>query len=495
MSPGGGGGTANRLARAAPAARSRPLTQPPYSSRPGPRRPNQFGPVGSLSTAPARFDAAGVNLFGCIELHVSPLEPELTDAIPNPLLDLHREAGAELQPYDRLEIVSTFGEPQAEYAAIRKGCALLDEPCRGILELTGKDRHAFLNNLITHQTWDKGRRAGLVEGEGVYAFFLNLRGRVVADMNVLERGDRTYVETDVRLVRGLVEAFEKYRFAEQVVMTSRLGSLHRLTLHGPGAPALVEELGGASPDRLKPLGSMALRLFDVDVVAFRDDMAAVPGIHLIVDSARAADVWKGLLSASGGPEGTWKRRVWPAGWAAFNAARIEGGRPLFGIDFEGVPVSTAFPARKQREEHTEVDAPAVPGVLPAETGQLHRAVSFTKGCYLGQEIVARMHARGQVARQLVGIRLEDESLPVAGSPVFDPAAPEAAVGVVTSSTISPVLSRRAIGFAFVKKPFIPPGSRVLVPAEGALRAATVVELPFLGPAAGRRTQGQEAGND
>jgi aminomethyltransferase len=298
-------------------------------------------------------------------------------------------------------------------------------------------------------------------------------------MNVIERGDRTWLETDARLVEPLREVFDKYLFGEQVSMKSRVGALHRLTLHGPGAPALVEEATGTSVADLTPLSSRALALFGGDAVAFRDDVAAVPGIHLIVEAPRAGDVWRELLARFGESADLGKRRLRPAGWAAFNATRIEGGRPLLGIDFEAVPVSTAFPARKQRED-PQAEAPGVPGVLPAETGQLRRAVSFTKGCYLGQEIVARMHARGQVARQIVGLRLDDDSLPVAGTPVSDPAAPENSVGVVTSSTVSPVLSRRALCLAFVKKQFIPPGSVVLVPAEGAIRRATVVELPFLG---------------
>jgi aminomethyltransferase len=395
------------------------------------------------------------------------------------LIDLHRAADAELQPYDRLEIVSTFGEPQAEYAAIRKAAALLDEPYRGILELTGKDRHLFLNNLLTNQTWDKTRKIGLAEGQGVYAFLLNLKGRIVADMNVIERGDRIWLETDARLVEPLRDVFDKYLFGEQVTMISRVGALHRLTLHGPGAPTLLEEASGTPVADLAPLASRAVRLFDSEVVAFRDDVAAVPGIHLIVDADRAANIWTGLVSKFGDSPDLGKRRLRPAGWAAYNATRIEGGRPLLGIDFEAVPVPTAYPARRQREEQ-QAETPNVPGVLPVETGQLARAVSFTKGCYLGQEIVARMHARGQVARQIVGLRLEDDSLPVAGTPVSDPAAPENAVGVITSSTVSPVLSRRALCLAFVKKPFIPAGSVVLVPAEGAIRRATVVALPFLG---------------
>src|ERR1700677_3091319 len=89
-----------------------------------------------------------------------------------------------------------------------------------------------------------------------------------------------------------------------------------------------------------------------------------------------------------------KRQVRPAGWAVFNTTRIEAGRAMFGIDFDD-------------------------SVLPAETGQLDRAVSFTKGCYLGQEIVARMHARGQVARQIVGIRMKEDALPIAGAAILD----------------------------------------------------------------------------
>src|SRR5678815_5360383 len=134
-----------------------------------------------------------------------------------------------------------------------------------------------------------------------------------------------------------------------------------------GAPALVAEAAGtptADLAELGPLASRALRLIESNAVAFRDDAAAVPGIHLIVEAARAADVWKGLLSRFGEATGIGKRPLRPAGWAAYNATRIEGGRPLLGVDFEAVPVPTAYPARRQREEQQQAEAPSVPGVLP-----------------------------------------------------------------------------------------------------------------------------------
>jgi folate-binding protein YgfZ len=149
-----------------------------------------------------------------------------------------------------------------------------------------------------------------------------------------------------------------------------------------------------------------------------------------------------------------KRAIRPAGWAVFNTTRIEAGRGLFGIDFDD-------------------------SVLPAETGQLERAVSLTKGCYLGQEIVARMYARSQIARQVVGMRMNDQALPMAGAPIVDAAQNQ--VGIVTSSTISPVLSNAAICLGMAKKQFCAVGSTVKIAAEGAMRDAAVVELPFVRP--------------
>jgi folate-binding protein YgfZ len=136
----------------------------------------------------------------------------------------------------------------------------------------------------------------------------------------------------------------------------------------------------------------------------------------------------------------------------FNTARIEAGRPLFGIDFDDT-------------------------VLPAETGQLERAVSFTKGCYLGQEIVARMHARGQVARRIVGIKMREDALPIAGAPIVDDQQNQ--IGGITSSTISPVLSNASICLGLIKSAFSAVGTQIRIAAEGAFRQGIVVELPFV----------------
>jgi folate-binding protein YgfZ len=379
-------------------------------------------------------------------------------ALPNSLHAVHTQAGAEFQAYADLEIVSTFGEPQAEYSAIRKGCGLLDMPQRGVLELTGRDRLPFLNNLLTNLTWEKATKSGLAAGQGVYAYYLNAKGRVVTDMNVLELGDRTLLEMDGRMVEPVRKMFDKYLFVEQVKMTSRVGTLHEIALLGPGALGVLDQVAEPRVGELKPLASVQTRIFDADVVVYRDDLAGVPGYCLLFDAATARAIWMTLVSRFGESAELGRRALRPVGWAAFNATRIEAGRPLFDIDFG----NSADPEKS---------------VLPAETGQFDRAVSVTKGCYLGQEIVARMHARQQVAKQLVGLRMDDDSLPMAGAPVFDDKQNQ--VGAVTSSTISPVLSNVAICLGYVKRPLFAEGSVVHVPAEGSVRRATVVKLPFV----------------
>jgi folate-binding protein YgfZ len=372
--------------------------------------------------------------------------PEL---ITNPLHPLHQQSSAEFQSYGDIEIVSTFDLPQAEYTAIHKACGLMDLPQRGILELNGKDRLSFLNNFLTNQTWDKATKTPMAPGKGCYAFLLNNQGRVVADMNVLELGDRTYLEMDRRMVEEVQKSFDKFLFSEQVKMQSRLGALHEIALHGPGALAIINAHVAAAIPELGAMDSAKTQAFGAEVLIWRDDACGVPGYHVILPVESAAAAWNGFAAPYA--QQTNKRDLRPVGWAAFNTARIEAGRALFGIDFDNT-------------------------ILPAETGQLDRAVSFTKGCYLGQEVVARMHARGQFAKKLVGIRMSGEELPIAGSQIFDEK--DNAIGGVTSSTISPILSRTALCLGYVKKNFVAEGTGVRIPAEGAIHMGTVAKTPF-----------------
>lgn len=347
------------------------------------------------------------------------------------------------------DIVSTFGNLGLEYAAIRKSAGLLDMPHRAIVEVTGKDRHAFLGNMLTNQTYDKQTKTGMPAGTGVYSFLLNGKGRIVADMNLLELGDKLLIDLDSRLAAATFAGLEKYIFTEQVKFIPR-PDLHLMAVHGPGAAAVLLAAGADVSTLATPLSHVTTLLAGQPTTIFRDDPCGTTGYHLILPAAAAVDVWKALNAPY--EQQTNKRDLRPVGWLAFNTTRIEAGRPLYGIDFDDT-------------------------VLPAESGRFDAAVSLTKGCYLGQEVVARMHARKALARQIVGLRVNDGKLPIAGSAVYDDA--KAPIGVISSSTISPILSNAAIALALLKKPHFEIGKHVLVPAEGEFVQATVVRTPFI----------------
>jgi folate-binding protein YgfZ len=395
----------------------------------------------------------------------------MADPFPNPLTDLHQAIDdAEFADFGGIPIVTTFGEVPLEYAAIHKSCGLLDQSWRGVLEVTGKDRHEFLGNLITNKTWDKLTKIGLAAGSGVQAFLLNLKGRVAADLVLIERGEKLLVDMDRRLVSTIRATLDRYLFSEKVQMVDRSRTHTRLGLHGPGAAAVLYDASGVDVSALPEFGSNSLTLFGVPLDVWREDQSVSPGYHLLMANDDAAKVWSGFLGtfADEGRESN-KRRLRRIGWSAFNTTRIEAGKPMLGIDYEPAPPSV--PGKKATADAPE--DPATRGILPAETGLFDRAVDVNKGCYLGQEIVARMYSRKVVVRKIVSFRMDADALPIAGAPVLDTG--DNQVGIVTSSTISPIRSGTNIGLALVKKPLFEIGSVLRIPAEGAVQTAQVVE--------------------
>ena len=375
-----------------------------------------------------------------------------------------------------------FGEPQAEYAAIRSACGLMHRPELGVLEATGRDAIAFLNNLLTNALVDPATKTPLPPGHGCRSFFLNLKGRIVADPIVIRptAEDRVLLVLDRHLAAMLATSLDAFRFAEKVRFLDLSSATTVFQLHGRTAVTLLDTIldaplrWNASPDTLSHHGDLACgtgRANGLDVTVFRDDTCGVPGVSILLPRVNALSLWQDWTTrfgqtTDGRPYGD--RPLRPIGWAMFNACRIEAGRPLLGVDFAGSP-----PSRPGQKADA---APAKGGTLPAETGPLfEEAVSVTGGCYLGQEVVARMHARKVVAKQIVGIRMDDDALPTAGAPVE---VNDTQVGQVTSSTLSPILSGACLALATVKRPHFEVGTEVVIPAEGQHAKGRVVELPF-----------------
>jgi len=361
------------------------------------------------------------------------------------------------------EIVAGYGLLELEYAAFRRGAAVVDRSCRGTIAAWGADRVEFMNRLVTQEL------KGMAPGDVRAGFLLNRKGRIDADLlfaEVPEPGDLPpmLVDVDIHDAAAAAAAIAGFVFSEDVRVEDQSSRWARLAVHGPEGAALLSN-AGADDAALEALNHdmrcVRTALAGAPVVLVRRDQCASPGVEVFVPAADAARAWDALVSQHDAREGG-RRRARPAGWHAYNVARIEGGTPLHHVDFGS-------------------------DSLPHESGILADRVSFRKGCYPGQEVVARMESLGKPKQRLVALRIAEDALPTAGSPVFErgpdgePANP---VGTVTSSTLSPMLGAASVAFAMVKTAHSEPGTVLLVPAEGGRATATVQPaLRFL-PAAG-----------
>jgi folate-binding protein YgfZ len=369
-----------------------------------------------------------------------------------PLNQRHQQAEATFLPYGpMIQIVESFGQPEIEYAAIRKAAALMDSCQRGVIELTGRDRLKFLQNLLSNDV------KTLAPGRGCYSYLLNIKGRIVADMNIIQREASTLLEIDARLAPELVRTLESYLFADDVKIADRSHDLGRLTLIGPGSAAILEKVAGASVSGLDALlNNLETQISGVAATIFRNDLCSQAQFELVLPQEQLVDVWDTIMESAMGEEepepGSQKLR--PIGWSAFNIARIESGTPLLGIDI------------------TDQN-------LPMETAHWYsRGVHLSKGCYLGQEVVARMHSHNSVAKMLVGLKIAGQAPPLAGADLRDGAAQ---VGIVTSSCMSPMLGNTPIAMGYLKRAYAQPDRQVEVyTSEGQVKA-TVVGLPFWKP--------------
>jgi folate-binding protein YgfZ len=369
----------------------------------------------------------------------------------SPLRARHDTAGAEAlcwgDPGADVQVVEAFGAIESEYGALRATCALLDLPHRGAISVTGADRIEFLNRMLTQEL------KGLAPGEVRFSFWLNRQGRIDADLRLGHYADRTLFDLDVHAAAVAAASLSEFLFSEDVQIEDVSESTHRLGLLGPGTPEVLAHVlaegnaGGPAPAaRLGLIGS-------AQVHVEREDSAGVPGFVLLMRAHDAPAVYEQLVEAGA-------QRI---GWHAWNIARIEAGWPVFNIDFG-------------------------PKNLPAETGILEQRVSFTKGCYLGQEVVARMHSRGKSKQRLAGLAPADMSgdrlaiaQPITGAQVFAAGDPGGDVlGMVTSSTISPAMGSAPVCFAMLRASALAPGTEVDVVAEdGAARMVVREGLKFV----------------
>ena len=307
----------------------------------------------------------------------------------------------------------------ADYRVLTEGCGLLDRSERGKLALTGSGAKEFLEGQVTNAV------ETLNSGQGAYAAFLSPKGKMLGDLRVLDLGDELFLDTERSALQELFNMIRRYRIGYDVEVHKRTIERGLLSLIGPDARAVAGADDLPEDEHVSAPGEVAgihVRLVATDA-----------GVDLICDAADTGALAAALRA----------RGAVDVDEAAAEVARVEAGRPRYGIDLDDT-------------------------VIPQEAGLNERAVSFTKGCYVGQETVARLYYKGKPNRHLRGLRL---SAPAAHGDELRLG--ERTVGTIGTSVVSPRLG--PVALALVRRE-AEPGATVAV-GDGDT-TAEVVELPF-----------------
>lgn len=316
-------------------------------------------------------------------------------------------------------VLATTGIVELEYAALQKNAGIFDAACRGTIELRGEDRLECLNRLVTQQLID------LKVGDSELAFLTSRKGAVIADVIVHVLEGSLLLDIDCTVVAQICDHINSYIVTEDVQVQNITESAHWLWIIGPESYKYASE---NSKSFQLPFFFLGLR-----------------GIAIAASSDDVVEMWKAIV----------QQGVRPVGWYALNMARVERGSPMFMIDFDA---------------HN----------LPHETSLIQSRVKFDKGCYLGQEIVARMESLGKPKQRLVQLRLKCDELPVAGSQVWENETGSGTpIGVVTSSAISPMLGGVPCIFAMVRKKNAKIHTEVFLYVGETIIGAEILELESL----------------
>ena len=321
-----------------------------------------------------------------------------------------------------------FGDPQAEFAGLRSGCGLYDLGFRAKISLTGGDRVRWLNGMVTNNIRD------LAVGQGVYAFLLNPQGRILGDLYAYNRGESITVDTDCGQAEKIFATFDHYIIMDDVEVADLSEHLTALGIAGPKSRAALAAAGFAIPEMgALQAQSVTWQGMDCTLVRGEDEEHLSYEIWLAPDSVR--QLWDALLAAGAAPVGS----------EALELHRIVSGIPRYGVDI------------------CERD-------LPQETEQ-ERALNFNKGCYVGQEIVERIHSRGAVHRKFAGFLAENSVQVAAGTKIVSG---EKEVGEITSAACLQLTGGdKTVALGYIRREVGVPGRAVTI---GAVKA-TVVQLP------------------
>jgi folate-binding protein YgfZ len=320
--------------------------------------------------------------------------PLINGVLETPLAKVHVSAGAKMGVWFGCALPDDFGDAAAEYRHARETVALIDKNYRAYLSFTGPDRVRYLNAILTNNI------KGLAEGQGNVSLLLNPQGHILAEIETYAFADKLFCVSYAMIRERLIEWLDKYIIMDDVTLTDETERYGTVALEGPKAAAAVKSLTAIDLGPLSELASV-----DAEILrSAQDDKGkteasgalpcrivkrspgGVAGAEFVVERGRLEDLWQILAEAAR------KYGGGPMGYSALSGVRLEQGVPWFGYDF----------GEKQ---------------IPHEAGLQDSHISYTKGCYTGQEIVERVRSRGQVNRKRVQLVFSGDAVPEAGTPL------------------------------------------------------------------------------
>jgi folate-binding protein YgfZ len=349
------------------------------------------------------------------------------------LHDLHERQGAAFVEQDGWLLPDHFGDPASEYEAVRNSAGIFDLANRAMLQFTGEDRLSYLQGMLSNDL------RPLKVFDGQQATILTQQGKVIADVRVLCSLNSFYLDFWEPLKEKFFNHLNRYLVADEVEIHDPNEQWKMLSLQGPSAQTILDQLF-ANAELPAQTNHHGMVQFDgTPVCVVRADRSGYDGFDLVVQTGQLTAFAQRLTELGA---------AW-VGAQAQNILRVEAGMPRYGVDFS--------------EDNLLLEV------------ALDDAVSFTKGCYLGQEVVERIRSRGHVNKMLCGLLLEGSTPAASGDKLH---AGDKEVGQITSSVTSLAL-QRPIALGYVNKEFWSPGTKLIVRIGGSEVGATVAARPIV----------------
>jgi folate-binding protein YgfZ len=354
-------------------------------------------------------------------------------ALDTPLASAHARAGAQMGVWFGCALPDTFGDPVAEFRNTSETVVLIDKNYRAYLSFTGPDRVRYLNAVLTNDI------KSLSAGQGNVSLLLNPQGHILAEIEAYAFADKLFCVSYAMIRERLVEVLDKFIIMDDVTLTDETERFGTLALEGPKAAGTVREVSGIDIGTLGELSFTDGAVGAIPCRIVKRSPGGVPGAEFVVERKKLPALWEILLNAAQ------KNGGGPMGYSALSGLRLAQGVPWFGYDF----------GKKQ---------------IPQEAGLQDSHISYTKGCYTGQEIVERVRSRGQVNRQRVRLTFSGEAVPNAGTSLM---MEDKEVGFVTRAAKAwDSVPPRILGMGYVRKEGNAPGTTL----QWATGTATVENL-------------------